>query len=415
MIRKITIISCFWGLFVIPVFAQQVIKTDTSHFSTIRIDPANSAGGNVSDIFEKVNYIPLETTPESLFGSINQLEVLNNYYVILDYNTNAILIFNLNGKFHAKIKGRSNAHIYKFLINRWTNQIVYTADNYQNMTYCDLDGKVIKTEKDIDPKGTPIIYLNSYFISPDQLISYDQYRDLDTLSKYYQPYSRSLLRFGKTVHSIGMPYTKAETKIDVVSSGIGPLTTFGNDTVFFFAKPYDYTLYTVTPHAIKLTYKFVFPQQYALPSNFVSNPVYDLKRIAYIQKNKDLIFSLNNCYQVGNNLLFEASTYGSSQEDNLVYNLKSGNLIAYKHILPDEASWFLPIYDKVSSNFDNVGLAPCDGTFVYTSLSSLCLFKANEENKDKNVKLPVGLAIYFTKGSTKDNPVILQLKLKDSL
>jgi hypothetical protein len=115
---------------------------------------------------------------------------------------------------------------------------------------------------------------------------------------------------------------------------------------------------------------------------------------------------------VGNNLLFEASTYGSNQEDNLVY-LKSGNLIAYKHILPDEASWFLPIYDKVSSNFDNVGLASCDGTFVYTSLSSLCLFKANEENKDNNVKLP--LAVYFTKGSTKDNPVILQLKLKDGL
>jgi hypothetical protein len=41
---------------------------------------------------------------------------------------------------------------------------------------------------------------------------------------------------------------------------------------------------------------------------------------------------------VGNNLLFEASTYGSNQEDNLVYDLKSGNLIAYKHILPDEAS-----------------------------------------------------------------------------
>jgi hypothetical protein len=62
-----------------------------------------------------------------------------------------------------------------------------------------------------------------------------------------------------------------------------------------------------------------------------------------------------------------------------------------------------------------VGLASRDGTFVYTSLSSLCLFKANEENKDNNVKLPVGLAVYFTKGSTKDNPVILQLTLKDGL
>nr|WP_184547876.1 6-bladed beta-propeller [Mucilaginibacter sp. FT3.2]MBB6232784.1 hypothetical protein [Mucilaginibacter sp. FT3.2] len=412
--RKTATISCLWILSVISVCAQQVIKTDTDHFKTVRIDPANAIGGNVSDVFDQVNYIPLETTPESLFGNISQLEIVNDYYIILDYNTNSILVFTLNGKFHAKIKG-SNSTIYKFLVNRWTNQIVYTRDNYQSMTYCDFDGKVIKTQKNMDQNNLPIIFPSSYFISPDQLISYYPYSDMDTLSKYYQPYTRSLLRFSKTegnVYEIGMPYTKAETKIDVTHIGIGPLTTFGNDTSFFFAKPYTFTLYTVTPHSIKLVYKFIFPLLTSIPPDFVSNPANNLKRVSFLQKNQELIFSLNNCYQVGNNLLFEARSMAVNQEDNLIYNFKSSDLIAYKHILPDETSCFLPIYDKMSSN---VGLAHCDGTFLYTSLSSLCLFKANEENKGKKIKWPEALATYFAKGSKKNNPVILQLKLKDNL
>lgn len=412
---NIVILSCYWTLSAIFASAQDLIKADTSHFSTIRIDPANAMGGNVSDIFKEVNFIPLETTSQSLFGNVNQLQILDNHYVILDYDKNAIFIFTSNGKFRAKIKGRPNAKIYKFLINKWTNQIVYTNDNYQSMTYCNLDGKVIKKENNIDAKGTPIIYLNSYFVSPDQLISYDQYRNIDTASKYYTPYSRALLRFGNPVHSIGIPYTEAETKIDVLTSGIGPLTTFGIDTTFLFARPYDYTLYMVTTHTIQLKYKIVFPQLLALPSDFTTNFDYNLKRIAFIQKNPDLIYSINNCYQIGSNLLFEASSYRSRQDDNLLYNLKSGTLIAYKHILPDELSYYLPIYDKVNSNFENTGLAYCDGVSVYTSLSSLFLFKSNDENKNRKIQLPNALKNYFTKGSPKDNPVILQLKLKDDL
>ena len=73
--------------------------------TTIRIDPAHARGGTASQIFEKVNFIPLETTKESLFGKIDQLAVTKDYFIILDEQTNSILIFKKNGKFHAKIAG----------------------------------------------------------------------------------------------------------------------------------------------------------------------------------------------------------------------------------------------------------------------------------------------------------------------
>ncbi|PUZ24939.1 hypothetical protein DCC81_11520 [Chitinophaga parva] len=396
-------------------FAQDIVPTDTTKVSILRIDPSNAMGGNVSDVFSLVNYIPLETTSESIFGNISQLEILNGYYIILDYDKNAIFIFTLNGKYHSKIQGKPHSPIYKFLINKWTNQIIYTSDNYRTVTYCDLNGKVIKTEKNMSSNGIPNIYLNSHFISEDQLLSYDQYRNIDSTSKYFTSYTRSLLRFGNPIHAIGMPYSQQYAKIDILSTTVGPLTTFGNDTVFLFAKPYSYDLYFVSPHCIKQVYKLVFPQASSLPADFLTNSEYDFKRIDFIQKNPEMIFALNNCYLLGNNLLFEASSYKARQDDNILYNLESGNVIAIKHILPDSLSYNLPIIDLVSANFENIGFAYCDGSYIYTSLSSLCLFQTRDANGINQKTMPEILQSYFKKGTSKDNPVIVQLKLKANL
>lgn len=55
------------------------------------------------------------------------------------------------------------------------------------------------------------------------------------------------------------------------------------------------------------------------------------------------------------------------------------------------------------------------GVSIYTSLSSLCMFKAKEEVSDKGIKFSNSLKTYFKKGSPKNNPVIVQLKLKNDL
>lgn len=43
-------------------YAQKLIPVDTSKTVILRVDPANAMGGNASEIFEGVDYIPLETT-----------------------------------------------------------------------------------------------------------------------------------------------------------------------------------------------------------------------------------------------------------------------------------------------------------------------------------------------------------------
>jgi hypothetical protein len=423
IVNKIIISCCLLFATSASVLAQKVIKVDSSQTMTLRIDPSNATGGNVSDIFTDVNYIPLETTDESLFGSITKLEITDDYYIILDNNTHCILIFTKAGKFHAKIKSsEGKSMIYSFSINKWSKQIIFSRDNYKNMTFCDYDGKVIKTT----PLGgeTAKDESNSdefYYFAPDKGVTSQYSSDLDSTSKYYKTFSKSLIIYADTKHKVyaqGLPFKKQEGKLELFyMGGISPeLTNAGVDTVFFYSKPYSYSLYTVTPGAIKFSYKIVFPLYASIPADFSSNPIYNEKRFEYIQKHPTLIFRISNVYQPGNNLVFKAGVWGATKEDHLIYNVKSGSLIAYQHILPDAKSFFLPISED-SWNYS--GIAACKDGYIYTSLSSLAMFKADEENKDnkdiKNAGYTPALAQYFKKGSRKDNPCILQLKLKNDL
>ncbi len=72
----------------------------------------------------------------------------------------------------------------------------------------------------------------------------------------------------------------------------------------------------------------------------------------------------------------------------------------------------LPIFGY---NFDFYGLDACDGTYCYNSVPSVSMFKALQDNKDKNIKYNQTLTDYFAKATRNNNPVIVQLKVKDAL
>ncbi|MES2810364.1 MAG: 6-bladed beta-propeller [Bacteroidota bacterium] len=418
--KKLLLCLAFAMAVACPAFAQRTVQTDTSHYQTLRIDPGNAMGGNASDFFEEINYIPLETTPESLYGSIAQLEVVDDYFIIRDDGTRAILIFKKSGKFHAKIKSAS-----VFSVNRWTKQIVVTNAARNGNAFYDFDGKYIKTVNYSKQPKERFFYLSDvFFIGPDKMIMYNSSQGFDTTDVInYKPYSRSNFKFittkddTKTVDAVGMPYKKEDVTLEGYSTdGIGPMSYYGNDTTFYYSKEFARGIYTVTPNTIKLDYKFMFPLNNSLPADFATNPVYNFKRSEYLQRNREVIFSVNNVYRVGSNLLFEASAQSSNLEDNLIYNLKTGRLIAFKRISTDASSFYLPLYmPGPTAYFDFKGITACDGQNIYTSASSLAMFRAYQENEDKNIKYNGVLTDYFKNRNKKDNEVIIQLKLKPNL
>jgi hypothetical protein len=420
--KKAIICSCLFITATVAALAQKKLKVDSAHVLTLRIDPSNAVGGTVSDFFTEATYVPLETTNESIFGSIAKLEITDDYYIIYDYNTHSILLFTKAGKFHAKIKSTegSKSQIWGFTVNKFTKQIIFSRDNYKTLTYCDYDGKTVKSVK-LGDETVKDEFKSSelYYFSADKGISSFYYNNLDSTSKYYTNFSKSLIIYvndKNKVYAQGLPFTKAENELDVISSGIGPITQAGADTAFFYSKAYDNAIYTITPGGIKFSYKFIFPLYAALPADFLSNTTFNKKRIEWIEKHTQAIYSISNVYNVGDNLLFKAATYsGRNKEDNLIYNLKSGSLIAYKHIQQDAKSYMLPIYDPTGWTFESRGLLACQDGYIYTSVSSLGMFSSFEENAEQKIQYPPLLAEYFKKRNKRDNPVILLLKLKADL
>ncbi|PZP39718.1 MAG: hypothetical protein DI598_19775, partial [Pseudopedobacter saltans] len=70
---------------------------------TLRIDPESAVGGNVTDFFDSVTYIPLETTKDVLIGDMQHLQVSKNYIYFSSRDSKCIYVFDKSGKFVAKI------------------------------------------------------------------------------------------------------------------------------------------------------------------------------------------------------------------------------------------------------------------------------------------------------------------------
>ena len=75
-----------------------------------QVDFGNVQTYKSSELISVERLLPLETSDESLFGSIDQLEVWKDRIYLLDtYKTNAVLVFSAtDGKFIQKIVGTGN-------------------------------------------------------------------------------------------------------------------------------------------------------------------------------------------------------------------------------------------------------------------------------------------------------------------
>jgi len=66
------------------------------------------------DIFAQIEFIPLETNRTSLFANIDDIIILSDRYIILDRETNVVLIFEKSGKFIGKFDRQYNEKDIKF-------------------------------------------------------------------------------------------------------------------------------------------------------------------------------------------------------------------------------------------------------------------------------------------------------------
>lgn len=104
---------------------------------TFRLDPGNARGGSTGQIFDSVQFIPLETSKESLFGSIDQLEMTDSLFIILDVRGHSILLFFRTGKFYKRIAtGGIDKYFYWFTLDNTKVRII------SSMIFADQKGTI---------------------------------------------------------------------------------------------------------------------------------------------------------------------------------------------------------------------------------------------------------------------------------
>lgn len=377
-------------------------------FTSLRLDPDNALGGTSSDIFENVTFIPLETTKQSTFGKVTKLEVTDEYFIIFDADTDAVLIFALDGTFHAKISKR-NAREYfgVFTLNRFAKEIILCTGN-KALIYT-YDAKFIREIKIPQDVGG-IHYLNS------DTIVYHINRPLDYSKNSHQKfdlvYSNGFDRPFKSFLPYDSKYVKYEYNL--------PANLFSpqNDGTFFFSMPYEYKIVQLGTKGIVHEYLLNFPLKYSLPNNFSTDSSFTGKRKEYIfrgynRPHKDNYYELSPFFITADNyLLFHAQNISRIYTDkrDFLYSLKTGSLYSLNRIAGDNLSSAIPVLNKHLGQHMHHVKDHC----LYTSISAIDLFEANSTNQT-GVEVNTELSHFFFKGKKTDNPIIIISKLKTGL
>lgn len=401
---------------------------------TLRIDPAGARSGTASQIFDTIKYIPLETTKESLFGDISKLIITKKYFIIFDNNTHSILMFNKTGKFHAKITSKKwliNSFIYQEDKNRilvyYVNieaitpkiqegfrrnpaEAIKSFRRFVDGKFYDLDGNQLR---DTVPKLTYISLseFNSTRLSPRVMASTFFMADENLPdSTAYQ------LNIYKD-HHIYKSWFPYNTKKDIARNGKGRISKSETNSSFYYTRPLDYTIYQLTADTIVPVWKFIFPMQNTVPESFYSDSTAsneELEKTFRERANARWIVNLSSIRLINDLLLFKTDNNENNfdKSNSFIYNLKSGALISVNKITPDVQNYYLPFLGK---GFKDRNFETQEGGYLYTRVSSLEMFHAKEKTADKHPEYPPVLVKYFENESRKSNPVIVQLKPKESL
>jgi hypothetical protein len=375
-------------------------------------------GGTVSRIFEAVNYIPLETSKESLFGRIDQLFITDEYYIILDYDTNSILFFFKNGKFHCKIEGRSISKrffptgIRFFCVNEHRKELTFKISAEENLVF-NFEGKKIREDH--------IVKCNYYYYLPKENLVYSCF---DPDEKGIQDSSAYELVWEKKnkIYKMALPYRIKNapfSRSDRITLTPSAFYASGIRDVISYTRPYDYNIYELDSISARIEYSFIFPSSVSLPQDFSSSNSYYNKRFLFlIREHPQLIYAISHFYKLGHLLFFKLESGAPPQNNTFVYDLESGVPVSVNHISADSSNFFLPVFVNDGGPtyaFSLANFLATDGTFIYTTASSRDMFNAREVMKARNINYNTVLKEYFNKENKTSNPLIIQIKPRTHL
>ena len=231
---------------------------------TLVINPLNSYKVNYSEVFSKIEYIPIPSDSNFLVGEIDKLEVTDNYVILMDkYITNSVFVFYKNGQKRIKIhkQGRGPGE-YVALMDVYFDvkqqAIVIHCGIRKKLLFYNLSGEFFK-EQSLPYYTTRVIPIsNNYAFFCDNTLN-------ESISK--DNYAPNILLVSKTnkLLSSSCLFYRGVNKAVVYSSN--PDFSYWNDNVASIKPDHSNLIYYITTESIYPAYKLDFGK-YSIDSRY---------------------------------------------------------------------------------------------------------------------------------------------------
>jgi hypothetical protein len=353
------------------------------------IDFENPKSIKFSDILSEYECVLLETSDESLFSKISQIEISGGKIYILDnYKSNALFVFSEDGKFINKIEAKGNGP-GEFLLPHsfWIegNNYIFILDRYQDrlLKYSLIDFEFI--EQIVLPASAPL--------------SFSVYNMDDDLFIYYFPFRENNKIENKQLVIADKEGVIKKKLLDASSSGKilhgNPNNFYLYNNALHFYPYFSNHIYTIQGDSMTLCYQLYWGK-YNIPTD-------------------DYFTKYNDSGELMDNLLT-----GSDEYIRLIYVYETDENLLVKYYIKKD--FYIAIWDKnshavVNTKYnemvDDMGLGDVFPLPVgATKEMFIGAIELSDMNSDIDYKL---ISKWIDHVSNDGNPILVLYKLKKLL
>jgi len=354
------------------------------------------------DIFDQIDFIPLETNRTSLFANIDDIIILSDRYIILDTETNAVLMFEKSGKFIGKFDGQYNGEDIKFsqiILDAKSEEILVKDTNSFNIIIFGKGGvikRVLTEDSDyytFTIRDGDIVFFNHYLPEKKHTGNRSlgflvEVKDTATMSTKQRllAYNTQSIRKDELVNNLKNFYWFGDT-LHLAISGELKYYTLDRDNSISIG------------HFVKLD----STNHFQTPADFLSNPKYFGKRRDYLKKNPGLYHNIRAMYRSKGGTIYAVANNKGYR--NIVHANKSPPVFA----------------EDLSYSRDFFGLPPiplfvigCDGEWFYSFYTSKAFLDIVNKMPDRSSLLGRNSAIrrIYKHQTLLSNPILVRFKLK---
>jgi hypothetical protein len=375
-------------------------KLASGFSNQISVLPNDTTRGYSEDIFENVDYIPLETTSASLLSKIDKLLTTEKYFAVLDKSSNAIFLFGKNGSFKRKFVLPENGK-YKVKINDFDisgdTVFVYDINSEAN--------KVAMFSTEGNSLGTltaphPFIY----FTRASGKMFYNLFYRFDTNDPQGSQFSLISTNNKGSIEQKYFPYNNKETSpADIL---LPEQTFFKSKNTTYFSRPGNPVFYKLGNHGMEDSTLINLPKNLRLPVDYLTNPSYRKEGPYYItQNNRNMIWNINDIYVLKDRYLTFTLKSINKPYNVIFFDLTTKKYKSVPNMYYGINTSYLPLFER--------NIRACDGEFLYGSLNADLLFKLMIQVPAKKIAASNKvLKDFFGHGNTHSNPVITKFNIK---